>query len=216
MIRVLGEDNSVFNEFMREIRDEDIQKDSMRFRRNMERAGEVFAYEISKTFVYEPTEVQTSLGVAEMNRMNEDLVLATIMRAGLPLHNGMLNFFDRAENAFISAYRKHESDGSFEIAFEYISSPEIDDKLVILTDPMLATGSSMVLAYRGLLEKGDPKHVHIVSLIASKEGVEYLQKHLKEQNYTLWVGAIDAELTAHSFIVPGLGDAGDLAYGSKI
>lgn len=216
MIHVLGEYNSVFNEFVREIRDQEIQKDSMRFRRNMERAAQIMAYEISKTLHYSPTQVQTSLGTAEVNMLDDELVLATILRAGLTMHNGMLNFFDKAENAFISAYRKHESDGSFEIVFEYISSPSIENKVLILADPMLATGGSILLAYKALLDRGQPKHTHIAALISSREGVEFLQKNIGEANFTLWTGAIDDELTAHSYIVPGLGDAGDLAFGSKL
>lgn len=216
MVKVLGDQNSVFNEFIAEIRDKEVQKDRLRFRRNMERVGEIFGYEISKTFEYKLTEVQTSLGVAHVNLMDEEVVLATILRAGLPLHQGLLNTLDKAENAFISAYRKHESDGSFHIAVEYMSAPSIEGKIVVLSDPMLATGSSMKLAVQALLENGEPKHLHIVNLIASKEGVDYLNKHLKKDTYTIWTGAIDDELTAHAYIVPGLGDAGDLAFGSKI
>ncbi|OFX57838.1 MAG: uracil phosphoribosyltransferase [Bacteroidetes bacterium GWA2_30_7] len=215
MVINLGENNSILNQFIAEIRDENIQKDSMRFRKNLERIGEVFAYEISKKLSYKFTEVQTPLGIANENMLDEKPILATILRAGLPIHTGFLNFFDTAENAFISAYRKYEKDGSFEIKVEYISCPCTDDKTVIISDPMLASGSSMVLAYKALLEKGLPRHTHIVTIIASKEGVEYLNSHLNMQNITLWVGAIDDELTVKSYIVPGLGDAGDLAYGNK-
>lgn len=215
MVINLGENNSILNQYISEIRDEIIQKDSMRFRKNLERIGEIFAYEISKKLNYKFTEVQTPLGIANVNVLDEKTVLATILRAGLPIHTGFLNIFDKSENAFISAYRKYEKDGSFEIKFEYISCPFIDGKTVILSDPMLASGSSMVLAYQALLEKGLPKHTHIVTIIASKEGVEYLKSHLNMQNITLWLGAIDDELTVKSYIVPGLGDAGDLAYGSK-
>ncbi|MCR4966076.1 MAG: uracil phosphoribosyltransferase [Bacteroidales bacterium] len=214
-LNILGKGNSLFNEFIAEIRSVDVQTDSMRFRRNLERIGEIFAYEISKHMHYEQQEVTTPLGIAEMQRLVDKPVLATILRAGLPLHQGMLNYFDHAENAFISAFRKYEKDGTFEIQVDYISSPEIDNKTLILADPMLATGQSMVLAYEELMEKGDPVHTHLVSIIASRQGVEYLQSHCSPSNCTIWVGAIDEELTAHSYIVPGLGDAGDLAYGIK-
>ncbi len=216
MIINLGESNSIFNNFVAEIRDEQIQKDSMRFRRNLERVGEIFAYEISRKLNYKNEDVQTPLGIASVPKLSEQPVLATILRAGLPIHMGMLNVFDKAENAFISAYRRYEKDGSFDIQFEYLSCPSIENKTVIISDPMLATGASMVLAYKALLQRGKPKHTHIVSVIASKEGVEYVQKNLSTQNITLWLGAIDDELTVKSYIVPGLGDAGDLAFGSKI
>jgi uracil phosphoribosyltransferase len=215
MVHVLGKENSIFNRFIAEIRDSSIQVDSMRFRRNMERMGEIFAYEISKTLEYKNIEATTPLGIAQMAVPAHQPVLATILRAGLPLHQGFLNYFDAAENCFISAYRKHHKDGSFDIAVEYLSSPDLTDKTVILTDPMLATGSSMVLAYKALLRKGLPKHVHIVSIIGSAQGLTYAQTHLP-QNVSFWMGAIDEELTAHSYIVPGLGDAGDLAYGTKL
>jgi len=214
-LNILGKGNSLFNEFIAEIRSADVQTDSMRFRRNLERIGEIFAYEISKRMSYEQQEVTTPLGIAEMQRLVDKPVLATILRAGLPLHQGMLNYFDHAENAFISAFRKYEKDGTFEIQVDYISSPEIDNKTLILADPMLATGQSMVLAYEELMEKGEPVHTHLVSIIASRQGVEYLQSHCSPKHCTIWVGAIDEELTAHSYIVPGLGDAGDLAYGIK-
>ncbi|HYX09480.1 MAG TPA: uracil phosphoribosyltransferase [Bacteroidales bacterium] len=216
MIKNIGSENSVLNQFIAEIRDKDIQADSMRFRRNLERIGEIFAYEISKTFNYTEQEVRTPLGVANIPLCVDKLLLATILRAGLPLHQGILNFFDRADNAFISAYRKYSKDGSFTIKFEYLSSPSLDDKILILNDPMLATGSSMILAYQAMLRKGTPRHTHIVSIIASKEGLVYLRKHMIMDNVTVWVGAIDDELTVKSYIVPGLGDAGDLAYGGKL
>ncbi|MBR4135524.1 MAG: uracil phosphoribosyltransferase [Bacteroidales bacterium] len=214
-VNILGNNNSLFNEFIAEIRSAEVQVDSMRFRRNLERIGEIFAYEISKTMRYERQEVTTPLGIAEMSRLVDKPVLATILRAGLPLHQGILNYFDRAENAFISAFRKYEKDGTFEIQIDYISSPELDEKTLILADPMLATGQSMVLAYEELLTKGEPVHTHLVSIIASRQGIEYLQRHCSPTNCTLWIGAVDEELTAHSYIVPGLGDAGDLAYGKK-
>jgi uracil phosphoribosyltransferase len=211
----LGEKDSVLNSFIAEIRDHNIQKDSMRFRRNMERIGEIFAYEISKTMTYSSKNIMTPLGELPMELIENQPVLATILRAGLPLHQGLLNYFDKAENAFVSAYRKHHRDGSFEIQMDYISSPDIKNKTLIITDPMLATGSSMVIVYKELIANGAPKHTHIVSAIASVQGIDFLQKHLPNKKCTLWVGAIDQELTAKSYIVPGLGDAGDLAYGSK-
>lgn len=214
MVHELGKGNSLFNQFVAEIRDKSIQKDSMRFRRNLERMAEISAYEISKTLNYEAVSVTTPLGEAAINLSNDKLVIASVLRAGLPMQNGLLNYFDKAENAFISAYRKHHKDGSFEIEVEYLSSPNIDDKILILADPMLATGSSMVLSYKSILQYGKPKHTHFVSAIASTEGVAYLEKNTPE-NTTLWVGAIDDELTSQAYIVPGLGDAGDLAFGKK-
>jgi uracil phosphoribosyltransferase len=207
--------NSILNQFLAELRNIEIQNERMRFRRNLERIGEIFAYEISKTFRYEKKSIRTPLGESEMMLPVNEIVLATIMRAGLPLHNGLLSFFDKSENAFISAFRKYHKDSSFDIQFGYLSSPLINGKTLIISDPMLATGSSMVLAYKSMLDKGQPEHTHIVSVLASKEGVEYVRKNIPEKDYTLWVGAIDDELTAKAFIVPGLGDAGDLAYGSK-
>jgi uracil phosphoribosyltransferase len=207
--------NSILNTFISELRDIKIQTDSMRFRRNLERIGEIFAYEISKTLVYEKKTVKTPLGELDMPLPVNEIVLTSILRAGLPLHNGMLNFFDSAQNGFISAFRKYHKDGSFDIQFGYLSSPEIKNKTLIISDPMLASGSSMLLAYKSILEKGKPIHTHIVSVIASKEGVELLKKNIPEKNYTLWLGAVDDELTAKAYIVPGIGDAGDLAYGPK-
>lgn len=210
----LGSENTLFNQFVAEIRDVSIQGDSMRFRRNCERLGEIFAYEVSKTLTYKQQEVITPLGVAEMKLLIEQPVLATILRAGLPLHQGLLNYFDKADNAFVSAYRKHHKDGSFVIEAEYMASPDLTGRTVILSDPMLASGASMVEIYKLLLEKGKPSKLHIVTLIASVEGVNYIKKHLPEDT-TVWVGAVDDELTAQSYIVPGLGDAGDLAFGAK-
>ncbi len=215
MVHILGANNSIFNQFISEIRDVNVQNDSMRFRRNMERMGEIMAYEISKTLNYESKEFTTPLGIANVSVPKEQPVIATILRAGLPLHIGILNYFDKAENGFISAYRRHHKDGSFDIQVEYLSAPDLNAKTLILCDPMLATGSSMVLAYKALLKRGIPFHTHIVSVISSIEGIEYVKKQLPA-NVTLWVGAIDEELTAQSYIVPGLGDAGDLAYGVKI
>lgn len=214
-INILGNNNSIFNEFIAEIRNAEVQVDSMRFRRNLERIGEIFAYEISKELTYEQQDVTTPLGIATMPRMTSKLVLATILRAGLPLHQGLLNYFDHAENAFISAFRKYEKDGTFEIQVDYMSAPELDGKTLILADPMLATGKSMLLGYEELMSNGTPDHVHLVSVIASRQGVEYLQSHVSPSKCSIWIGAVDEELTAHSYIVPGLGDAGDLAYGKK-
>lgn len=216
MVRNLGEQASVFNQFIAEIRDSVIQQDSLRFRFNMERLGAVFAYEISRQLDYEIREITTPLGVAEVPVLKDYPVLATILRAGLPVHKGMLNIFDKSENAFVSAYRKHSKDGRFEIQVEYVSCPDLTDRVLILSDPMLATGASLVLSYKALLAKGKPRHTHIVTLIASTQGVEYIKRNLSADVVTLWVGAIDDELTAQAYIVPGLGDAGDLAYGNKI
>lgn len=216
MIRNLGSQNSVFNQYLAEIRDAVVQTDSLRFRTNMERMASIFAYEISKSLEFVTKEITTPLGVAEVPVLKEYPVLATILRAGLPVHAGMLQVFDKSENAFVSAYRKHRKDGSFDVQVEYVSGPQITDRIVILADPMLATGSSLVLSYNALLTKGKPRHTHIVTLIASMEGVEYIKKNLPTDEITLWVGAIDDELTAQSYIVPGLGDAGDLAFGAKI
>lgn len=216
MVRILGKENSLLTEYFAEIRDVEIQKDSLRFRRNIERISEIFAYEISKTLKYEAKEVTTSLGIAEVPTIKQQPVVASILRAGLPMHFGFLNFFDRAENAFISAYRKHHKDGRFEIKVEYSSSPDLNDKVLILLDPMLATGSSMYLTYKELLKNGKPSHTHIVSIIASLEGVEYMKKMTSSSDVTLWMGCVDDELTAQSYIVPGLGDAGDLAFGNKL
>jgi len=212
----LGEQNSVLNTFIAEIRDHVIQKDSMRFRRNLERIGEVFAYEISKVLPYKTKEVQTPLGIASCNLPDSQIVIGSIMRAGLPLHEGLLHYFDRSQNAFIAAYRKYGKDNKFTIQIEYSSSPSIEGKTLILADTMLATGSSVVLAYNKLAENAAPEHTHLVCPIASVDGINYLSKHLPHKDTTLWVGAIDEELTIKSYIVPGLGDAGDLAYGSKL
>lgn len=216
MIRNLGAQNSIFNQYISEIRDSVIQQDNLRFRYNMERLGAIFAYEISRTMEYEAREVVTSLGIAEVPVLKQTPVLGTILRAGLPLHKGLLNVFDKADNAFVSAYRRHTKDGGFDIQVEYVSSPDLTGRELILCDPMLATGASLVLSYKALLQKGKPKHTHIVTLIASTEGVEYIKRYLSSEEVTLWVGAIDEELTAQAYIVPGLGDAGDLAFGSKI
>jgi uracil phosphoribosyltransferase len=211
----LGQQYSIFSQFMAEIRDIEIQKDSMRFRRNLERVGEIMAYEISKKLVYRRRSVTTPMGVSECSVLQQQPVIATILRAGLPLHQGLLNYFDQAENTFISAYRiHHDDDDDFDVEVEYLASPDLQDKTVILCDPMLATGSSMVLAYKALLERGQPAHIHVAAVIASEQGIGLVQDSLPT-NTTLWVGAVDTELTSRAYIVPGLGDAGDLAYGSK-
>ncbi len=211
----LSQQQSVFNQFMAEIRDVTVQTDSMRFRRNLERVGEIMAFEISKTLAYETRVVTTPLGVSRCNVLSSQPVLATILRAGLPLHQGFLNYFDRAENTFVSAYRiHHNDDDAFDVEVEYLASPDLNDKTVILCDPMLATGSSMVLAYKALLERGTPRHIHVATVIASEQGIRFVQENMPS-NTTLWAGAVDKELTPRSYIVPGLGDAGDLAYGSK-
>lgn len=212
----LSENNSILNRFIAEIRDHKIQKDSMRFRRNLERIGEIFAYEISKTLEYTATDVTTPLGIAQCNLPENEIVVSTILRAGLPLHAGILNYFDRAQNAFVAAYRKYGKDNKFTIQFEYASAPSLQDKLLIIADTMLATGSSLVLAYQKLCESGEPKHTHLVCPIASEQSLGYLSKHLPHKKVTLWVAAVDQELTNKSYIVPGLGDAGDLAYGDKL
>ena len=210
----LGEQNSVLNQFIAEIRDKQIQKDSMRFRRNLERIGEIFAYEISKTLNYANSEVTTPLGIAQCNLPADNIVVSTILRAGLPLHNGILNYFDKAQNAFVAAYRKYGKDNKFTIQFEYASTPSIEDKILIIADTMLATGSSLVLAYQRLCESGEPAHTHLVCPIASAQSLGYLSKHLPHKKVTLWVAAVDQELTNKSYIVPGLGDAGDRIFGT--
>jgi len=214
-IHDLGSSHSIFNQFMSEIRDTGIQQDRMRFRRNIERIGEIFAYEISKHLSHEARQVETPLGLAQCEVLTEQPVLATILRAGLPLHQGLLNYFDQAENTFISAYRKHEGDEAhFEVEIEYLSSPPLGGKTVILCDPMLASGSSMVLAYQALLARGRPAAVHVVTIIASDEGLRFARRHLPPGT-TFWVGSVDPEMTNRKYIVPGLGDAGDLAFGAK-
>lgn len=212
----LGEKNSVLNNFISEIRDHVIQKDSMRFRNNLERIGQIFAYEISKVLEYSEKNVQTPLGIALCKTTDDDILIASIMRAGLPVHNGILNYFDKAQNAFIAAYRKYGKDNKFTIQIEYASTPSVENKVLILADTMLATGSSVVLAYNKICDNLKPKETHLVCPIASVDGIGYLSKHLPHKNTTLWVGAIDEELTIKSYIVPGLGDAGDLAYGVKL
>jgi len=214
MVINLSEQHSLISNWISEIRDADIQTDRMRFRRNLERIGEAAAYEISKVLPFVEKEVQTPLGIASCKVLEYHPVLATILRAGLPLHQGLLNYFDKADNAFISAYRKHNKDGSFEISLDYISCPELEDRVVIVSDPMLATGSSLVKTIHFLKEEGRPKEIHIVAAIACTVGIEYVKR--EEPSVTIWCGDIDDELTAKGYIVPGLGDAGDLAYGVKV
>ncbi len=214
MIHNLSDTNSIFSTFVAELRDVEIQKDPMRFRRNLERVSEILGYELSKQLHYEKVDVETPLGIAKTQLLKNQPVLATILRAGLGMHQGLLNYFDRAESAFVSAYRKHTTAEEFEIFVEYMAAPKIDDKVLIISDPMLATGSSMAMVYKALLKQGNPKRTFIVSAIAAPEALEFLQKQLpKSTEY--FIGAIDNELTAQSYIVPGLGDAGDLAYGEK-
>jgi uracil phosphoribosyltransferase len=216
MVHILNKESSVLNKFLAELRDVNVQKDSMRFRRNLERIAEICAYEISRTLDYSPRIVETPLGEAEVMLCNDQIVLATILRAGLPFHQGFLNYFDDANNAFVSAYRKHHKDGSFEVKVEYISCGELEGKVLLLVDPMLATGTSLVYSYEALVAKGGaPKELHVAAVIASEEGVEYAEKHLPRGTH-IWCAAVDEELTAQSYIIPGLGDAGDLAYGSKL
>jgi uracil phosphoribosyltransferase len=211
---LLNKTNTIANHFLAELRDAGIQQDSMRFRRNMERLGEIFAYEISKKLTYEEFEVQTPLGLANVNMMPKMPVLATILRAGLPLHQGLLNVFDKADSAFIAAYRKTKKSGDFDIRMEYVSTPDLEDRTLIISDPMLATGKSMVLCCKELLATYKIKTLHIVAVIASQEGIEHVKANLPKAN--LWIGAIDEEMTTKAYIVPGLGDAGDLAFGEKV
>ena len=214
MVINLSKEHSLVSNWIAELRDTNVQADRMRFRRNLERIGEVAALEISKRLPYVDLEVQTPLGFAVCQVLQEQPVLTTILRAGLALHQGLLSYFDKADNAFVSAYRKHFADGSFEIALEYLSCPEIEDRVLIISDPMLATGSSLVKTIQYLKEEGRPKSIHIVTAIACTVGIEYLRREVPEA--IIWCGAIDDELTAKGYIVPGLGDAGDLAYGAKI
>ncbi|MBL7962330.1 MAG: uracil phosphoribosyltransferase [Flavobacteriales bacterium] len=216
MVVELTRNNSVLNRFVAELRDQHIQKDPLRFRRNLERVGEVMAYELSRTLDYREQETVTPLGVTTTQVPAQLPVLATILRAGLPLHQGLLNYFDGAECAFISAYRKHrKGEDGFDIEVEYLSSPSLEDRVLVISDPMLATGRSMVMVQRALQRLGKPKALHIVSVIASSEGIAYLKSHVPPDT-RIWVGAVDEEMTAQAYIVPGLGDAGDLAFGVKL
>ena len=206
---------SLVSQYMTELRDVNVQGDMMRFRRNLHRIGEIMAYEISKRLHYSKAEITTPLASMQSDVLDEQVVLATIFRAGIPFHQGFLDYFDRAQNAFVSAYRKYREKENFDVFIEYIASPRLDGKTLILVDPMLATGSSMELSYRALLTKGTPAHIHVASVIASQDAIDYIRATFPEENTTVWVGAIDPEINSHSYIVPGLGDAGDLAYGVK-
>ena len=210
-----NESNSILNQYVAEIRNVEVQNDRLRFRRNIQRIGEIMAYEISKTFSYSVKDIKTPLGIAPVSTPDNQLVISTILRAGLPFHQGFLSYFDDAENAFVSAYRKYKDTLKFDIHIEYIASPRIDGKTLIITDPMLATGGSMELSYQAMLTKGHPAAIHVVSVIASEKAVEYIASVFPEDKTTIWCAAIDPELNDHSYIVPGLGDAGDLAYGEK-
>ena len=215
MIVNLSEQHSLVSNWVAELRDTNVQNDRLRFRRNLERIGEISAYEISKTLTWKTIEIPTPLGTHESKMLEFQPVLATILRAGLPLHNGMLNYFDKADNAFISAYRKHHRDGSFEISLEYMSCPDLDDRIIIISDPMLATGSSIVKTIQYMKDEGTPKEIHVVVAIACTVGIDFIQRECGE-DIKIWCGDIDDELTAKGYIVPGLGDAGDLAFGIKM
>ena len=213
---LIEEKNSILNKFISEIRDVNIQKDSLRFRRNIERIGEILGYELSKSLSYSSVYIETPLGKKKMQLSYNDVVLCSILRAGLPLHQGLLNYFDDAENAFISAYRHHPNNNAdFEIVVEYFASPEIENKILLLADPMLATGQSLVAVYEAIKKQGTPKEIHIVAVIGSQEGVDFIENHFPENTH-LWIAAIDDELNSKGYIVPGLGDAGDLAFGEKL
>ncbi|MBL7944219.1 MAG: uracil phosphoribosyltransferase [Flavobacteriales bacterium] len=214
MIHELTRQPSALAEILGQLRDEQVQKDSLRFRFNLERVGEIIAYEISKTLTYSVREINTPLGVADISELTEQPVLLTILRAGLPFHQGMLRVLDKAENAFVSAYRRHHKGGEFEIDVEYVSAPTLEGKTVIISDPMIATGMSIEMVYKALLRKGTPSRLHIASVIATDSGINHLRSKLPEHT-TYWTAAIDKELTAQAYIVPGLGDAGDLAFGRK-
>ncbi|MBP0902845.1 uracil phosphoribosyltransferase [Mariniflexile gromovii] len=215
-IHNLSQQNSVLNAFISEIRDISVQKDRMRFRRNIERIGEVLGYEMSKNLNYKPISIETPLGTSSMNVIENEIVLCSILRAGVPLHNGLLNYFDTAENAFISAYRHHEKNSeSFEIIVEYLACPNLEGKTLILADPMLATGQSMVSTFEALKPFGIPKEIHLVSVIGAQEGVDYVDRHFDKTTH-LWVATVDENLNDKGYIIPGLGDAGDLSYGEKL
>ncbi len=214
-MNILNKQNSLFNQYLSEVRDSKIQTDSLRFRHNLERMGSIFAYEISKNLNYSAKEVNTPLGIAEESILNENPVIVSIMRAGLPIHQGMTRFYDKADNGFVSIYRNPEKDGNVKLKPEYVSCPDLEGKTLILIDAIIASGSSIMMAYQALLQNGVPRHTHFVSLVGSKEGIESIRKRYSAQNVTIWLGALDAELTVRSFVVPGIGDVGDLAFGSK-
>lgn len=206
---------SLVSQYMSELRDTGVQRNPLRFRRNLERIGEIMAYEISKTMRFRTVPVETPLATAQCQVIDEKVVLGTIFRAGVPFHKGFLDYFDRAQNAFVSAYRKYNDKDSFDVFIEYIASPRLDGKTLIIADPMLATGSSMELSYRALLTKGEPSHIHVASVIASQAAIDFIKANFPDDRTTVWTGVIDPEINSHSYIVPGLGDAGDLAYGEK-
>lgn len=212
---ILNKQNSLFNQYLAEVRDSKIQNDSLRFRHNLERMGSVFAYEISKNLSYETREVTTPLGIAEENLLTDSPVIVSIMRAGLPVHEGMMRFFDKADNGFVSVYRNAEKGGTVSLNPEYVSCPDLDGRTLILIDAIIASGASISMAYQTLLQYGTPRHTHFVSLVGSKEGIEMIRKRYSVQSVTIWLGALDAELTVRSFVVPGIGDVGDLAFGYK-
>lgn len=214
-IHNIGETKSILNTFIAEIRDVKVQKDSMRFRRNIERIGEILSYEMSKILPYKSEVITTPLGTKVTPIINDNIVLCSILRAGLPFHQGLLNYFDTAENAFISAYRKLRPNGDFDIRVEYFASPSLQDKTLVLADPMLATGQSLIATYQSLVSHGIPKALHIFSVIGSIEGIDYIEKHLPKETH-LWIATIDDTLNDHGYIIPGLGDAGDLAFGNKL
>ncbi|MCC8187215.1 MAG: uracil phosphoribosyltransferase [Bacteroides sp.] len=211
----LSESDSILNQYVAEIRNVDVQGDKLRFRRNIERIGEVMAYEISKSFTYSVKEIRTPLGIASASTPDNPIVISTILRAGIPYLQGFLSYFDYAENAFVSAYRKYKDTLKFDIHIEYIASPLINGKTLIITDPMLATGSSMELTYQAMLTKGEPAEIHVAAIIASRQAVDHISGVFPADKTTIWCAAIDPEINDHSYIVPGLGDAGDLAYGVK-
>jgi uracil phosphoribosyltransferase len=217
MIRILDEQNSILARYVSQLRDEVIQRDPMRFRRNLERTGAVIAYEISKTLNYRQQTVVTPLGEAEMMLPTDEIVIASILRAGMPMHNGFLNVFDDAANAFVSAFRKYSKDGTMKIVLEQVTTPNLEGKTLIIVDPMLATGASIEMAYYALLEKGGvPTHTHLAAVISSTDGIDFVRKRLPMDHVTLWTAAVDEEMTVKSYIVPGIGDPGDLAYGKKL
>ena len=217
MVKILNKENTILNKFLAQMRDKSVQRDSMRFRRNMERVTEIMAYEISKKLNYKTQHVETPLGIAAVECISDKVVIATILRAGLPFHQGFLNYFDDADNGFVSAYRKSRPDGSFIVDVEYVSTSSLSGKTLILVDPMLATGTSLMLVYDALVRRaGEPEHTHFAAAFASEQGVDSVLKHTDAKKCTLWCAAVDEELTSKSYIVPGIGDAGDLAYGIKL
>ena len=217
MLRILDRENTVLNQFVAEMRDQDIQRDPMRFRFNLERIGRIMAYEISKTLTYRSKDVITPLGEAPMMIPSDQMVLASILRSGIPMHNGMLDIFDQAQNAFVTAYRKYSKDGSMNIVVEQVTTPSLEDKVLVVLDPMLATGTSIEMAYHALVEQGgSPQHTHFAAVVSSSDGIEYVQRNLPMDRVTIWTVAVDSELTVKSYIVPGIGDTGDLAFGEKL